>query len=241
MHLNGNTHQRPNLMAGNATLTPNKSGRILADMEGQSASPKSRTSPPKRKAALWWSLATLGVAAAAFSIIPRPSPPKALAPVKPVAVQPVLPPAPITNAASVAVIVDASPAPSASDSAEPPPQAAPLSSATTQHNTLDQVASIAAPESAKPAVQSQPRPAKQVRASTGKNANKNKDQEDLLGTLLGLIEGKRTPDAAAKPVASAPQTMDELVAKLDAEQQQRAEEQRKALEAVADKPKPLKR
>ncbi|MBV2209100.1 MAG: hypothetical protein KUL77_06015 [Thermomonas sp.] len=141
----------------------------------------------------------------------------------------------------MAMIVDAPPAQQAADSAEPPPQAAPLSAATTQHNTLDQVASIAAPESAKPTMQRQPRPTKQARASTGKGANKNKDQEDLLGTLLGLIEGKRTPDAAAKPVASAPQTMDELVAKLNAEQQQRAEEQRKALEAVADKPKPVKR
>lgn len=232
MHLNSNAHQRPNLLAGNPASTPIKHGRILADMDGQGAS-QPRTPIFKRTVVLWWAVGTLTLAVMAFSIIPRFLSPAFDRPVssapatRPAAarIAPVIQP---VQADAAALIIDAA--------ATPQPATTP-SGADTQAHVLDQIALTATPVPARPLSKTKAQPDKPAR----KSASTTLEQENLLGTLLGLIDGKKTPEDGVKPAVSTPQTMDELVAKLDAEQRQRAEDQRKALEAVADKPKQMKR
>lgn len=76
---------------------------------------------------------------------------------------------------------------------------------------------------------------KQPRKGSSTSAHKLSEQDNLLGILLGLIEGKNTPEMAAKPAASSLQTMDELIAKISADQRQRSEQERETFKNIADR------
>ncbi len=60
---------------------------------------------------------------------------------------------------------------------------------------------------------------------------KDKEDDNRLGTLLGIIKEDEKP----KPATQQPRTMDDLIAKIEANQQQRTQDERTAFEQVASK------
>ncbi|WP_269791088.1 hypothetical protein [Stenotrophomonas sp. Iso1] len=68
-------------------------------------------------------------------------------------------------------------------------------------------------------------------ATRSGSTSKAKDDENLLGTLLGIIKEEDKPKAKTQQ----PNTMDDLIAQIDADQQQRSADERMAFEQVASK------
>ena len=60
---------------------------------------------------------------------------------------------------------------------------------------------------------------------------KDKEDDNLLGTLLGIIKEDEKP----RPATQQPRTMDDLIAKIEADQQQRTQDERTAFDQVASK------
>lgn len=233
MHLNNGGINRPSLLSGGEQTkaqAPN-SGRILADMEGRqaAASPRAPSVASSNGHRKWWWIvsATVLVIVALlawalmrggagmdqdeYSLTPESSAPTGH-PVAPVA-------APNDGAA---MIVDA---PDTDGTA----QGNPLDALADPGNTAASAAAGATPSLATASrTASAPTRRAQPAARAG---TKGKESDNLLGTLLGIIKEDEKP----KPAAQQPRTMDDLIAKIEADQQQRAEDERTAFDQVASK------
>lgn len=241
MHLNSGDLQRPQLFAGDSSTTLPKSGRILADMEGQRTPHAAQTTA--RAPRTRWGLAAgaflLGSAALGLGIWalhePAPSATKttlATPPAMPQSQSPLQPPA---APAGTAVIVDAVDTHAVASTASPDARAAAPEPPSSPTGVAQPAATAISQPLDRIAVRSQASRASKP-AHTARRSDSNRreaDQKNLLGTLMGLIEGPAAPAAGTPP--RAPQTMDELVAKLDADQRQQAETERNAFKAVSDK------
>jgi hypothetical protein len=231
MHLNNGGINRPSLLSGGEQAkaqTPN-SGRILADMEGRQVPASSRAQStrvhvgPRRRwpliagiaivatALLAWVLISVGTQTDRddYSLTPESHAPSGH-PVAPVA-------SPNDGAAMIVNADDAAPA-----------QGNPLDALSTD-STASTAAAPAGPATGAPATR-QATPARRAQGAAGAGT-KNKSDENLLGTLLGIIK----EDEKTKPAAQQPRTMDDLIAKIEADQQQHAEDERTAFDQVASK------
>lgn len=229
MHLNNGGINRPSLLSGGAQ-TKNAApatGRILADMEGRPVAGAARAAAaPGTRSRLWLWLALLATAVvvlgafAAWRLSAGSSeeplgyslPPEA-------SVQP----APTPEAVSApggATIVDAPVEPSGTapaadplagigDAADPAPGA---------HPAAATAAAAAAPAAATAAAARKPA-AGTAAARTARD--KAKGDENLLGTLMGIIkeDEKAKPKPKAKP---APDSMDALIAQIQADERKQA-------------------
>ncbi len=129
------------------------------------------------------------------------------------------------------MIVDA---PAGSDAAA---AGAPLRNAAVAPTDAVTTAPAAASAAAPPATGARgtPQAARSARAVTHPGS-KGQSDDNLLGTLLGIINEDDTEKSKAKDkVSSRPQTMDELIAQIEADQRKRTEDERAAFERVASK------
>lgn len=240
MHLNNGGINRPSLLSGGAQAKGQAptSGRILADMEGRQTTTSTRAartpSGGNRRIGLWLGVAVAVAAIAGlaawglsgsggysesgeYSLTPDPAQSSGPTghPDVPVG-------APHDGAAT---IVDA---PAGNDGAAvsaPPENAAPGPAG----------AAAAAPASAATATRGASQAARSGRAAT-QAGSKGQNDENLLGTLLGIIKEEDKDKAKAKTKANAqPQSMDELIAQIEADQRKRTEDERAAFERVASK------
>lgn len=237
MHLNNGGINRPSLLSGGeqAKAQAPNSGRILADMEGRQTAAPSRAAntQPNNRRYLYWALfigvLVVATAAAAWTFLGNAGSdnpeeysltPEHDGPTGPSG-HPVAPASGANDGA--AMIVDApenaAPAAAADGSGAP---AAENSAAAGSSN-----ASGEAQASSRTASTARQRPAARA-AGTGA---KSKSDENLLGTLLGIIKEEDKPSAKAKQ----PGTMDDLIAQIEADQRQRDEDERTAFENVASK------
>lgn len=130
-----------------------------------------------------------------------------------------------------AMIVDAPAA--AGDPALPAP--APMENATAPAEAAAATAAAgASTAAAAPAASSRGAApaARSSRSSAPAASSKGKQDENLLGTLLGIIKEEDKTKAKAK---SQPQNMDDLIAQIEADQRKRTEDERAAFERVASK------
>ena len=230
MHLNNGGINRPSLLSGGeqAKGQAPSSGRILADMEGRQTAvsphpPTLRTANSRRT---WWLLiAGFGVALLAllvwkfagestsgepgeYSLTPESAP----------SGHPAAPAASASDGA--AMIVDAGDGTSARSNpldTLPPPTSAPVADSSA-------AAEAAAPRQATAARRT-------ASAPRNGSASRTREDENLLGTLLGIIKEEDKPKAKSQQ----PNTMDDLIAQIEADQQQRSEDERAAFEQVASK------
>ncbi|KRG49619.1 hypothetical protein [Stenotrophomonas beteli] len=72
------------------------------------------------------------------------------------------------------------------------------------------------------------------RSSAPAAGGKGKQDENLLGTLLGIIKEEDKAKGKAK-ASTQPQSMDDLIAQIEADQRKRTEDERAAFERVASK------
>lgn len=246
MHLNNGGINRPSLLSGGAQAkgqAPN-SGRILADMEGRQATASPRaarvSSGGNRRVGLWLAIAGAVAVIAGLAVWGmsgsddyREPGEYSLAPETPHATgHPDVPAG--TPRDGAAVIVDAPAA--AGDPALPAPApmdnaavAAEAAAATTAAGVAAAAATPAAsPRGAAAASRSG------SRSSAPAAGGKGKQDENLLGTLLGIIKEEDKAKGKAK-ASTQPQSMDELIAQIEADQRKRAEDERAAFERVASK------
>lgn len=238
-HLNNGGINRPSLLSGGAQTkgqAPN-AGRILADMEGRQATASPRaarvSSGGTRRLGLW-----LGVGAAVVAIAglaawglsgsadyPEPSE-YSLAPDPAHATG--HPDIPATSSRDgAAMIVDAPPAvgepalPAPAESMTPAP--------------ADAAAAVAAPATATTGTSARsPAAASRSTREAPRAGTQGKGDENLLGTLLGIIKEEDKAKGKAK-ASTQPQSMDDLIAQIEADQRKRTEDERAAFERVASK------
>lgn len=228
MHLNNGGINRPSLLSGGAQ-TKNAApatGRILADMEGRPVAGAARAAAsPGTRSRRWLWLALLATAIIVLGAVVAwrlsagssdeplgySLPPEASVTPAPLPADPAAP--------GGATIVDApvgadgaAPAAdplaaigSAADAADPAPGAHPADAATAAAATA-----AVATAARKPA-------AGTAAARTGRD--KAKGDENLLGTLMGIIKEDEKPKPKAKP---APDSMDALIAQIQAEERRQA-------------------
>jgi hypothetical protein len=243
MHLNNGGINRPSLLSGGAQAkgqAPN-SGRILADMEGRQATASPRaarvSSGGNRRLGLWLAIAGTVAVIAGLTVWGmsgsddyREPGEYSLAPETPHATgHPDIPPG--TPRDGAAMIVDAPAA--AGDPALPAP--APMENATAPAEAAAATAAAGASTAATaPAASSRGAApaARSSRSSVPAAGSKGKQDENLLGTLLGIIKEEDKTKAKAK---SQPQNMDDLIAQIEADQRKRTEDERAAFERVASK------
>lgn len=229
--MNNGGINRPSLLSGGAQNNgpaPN-TGRILADMEGRQVAASSRAtkdhSPQRRRvwlwvgagcalllafttATLWWLSSSPSQDSTEYSLNPDADPDSS---VTGATGHPDAPSAAPSDGA--AMIVDA---PETADAKSRNAAAAPQAAA-----------AIAAPASTPRDPRAQRAPASARPAASSKSPDDN-----LLGTLLGIIkeEESKKKKSAATPQ---PQTMDDLIAKIEADDKKRADDERVAFEQVA--------
>lgn len=235
--MNNGGINRPSLLSGGAQNNgpaPN-TGRILADMEGRQVAASSRAtkdhSPQSRRvwlwvgagcalllaftsATLWWLSSSTTQDDAEYSLNPDAVPDSSATSVTG---HPDAPAAAGSNGA--AMIVDAPDTTDAnSRNAATPAQALPATASTSSSATA-----------AAPARETR---AQRAPAAARTAAGSRTQDENLLGTLLGIIkeEESKKKKAAAAPQ---PQTMDDLIAKIEADDKKRADDERVAFEQVA--------
>lgn len=243
MHLNSGGINRPSLLSGGAQAKGQiqASGRILADMEGRKATTSTRASRARsgsnRRIGLWLgsALAIAAITGLAAWGLPgsggyNESDAVALTPdpVRSHGHPELFADAPHDGAA---MIVDA---PAGSDAAA---AGAPLRNAAVAPTDAVTRAPAAASAAAPPATGARgtPQAARSARAVTHPGS-KGQSDDNLLGTLLGIINEDDTEKSKAKDkVSSRPQTMDELIAQIEADQRKRTEDERAAFERVASK------
>ena len=227
MHLNNGGINRPSLLSGGeqAKAQAPGSGRILADMEGRAPVAAARAQPVRHsnpRRVLWLFAATAIVLAAALlawvlaGYSGEETSEYSLTPESAVGGHPDAPIASSNDGA--AMIVDSGAGtPVATPAVTPPspeaPGAAPVAST-----------AAAAQPATQPAAARRPAPAARPSGSKGK------DDPNLLGTLLGIIKEEDKPKQPQQA-----QTMDDLIAKIEADQHQRSEDERAAFERVASK------
>lgn len=246
MHLNNGGINRPSLLSGGAQAKGQAptSGRILADMEGRQTTTSTRAartpSGGNRRIGLWlgvavaiaaiaglaaWGLSGSGGYSESGEYSLTPDPAQSSGPTG----HPDVPVgAPHDGAAT---IVDAS---AGSDGA---PTGTPLENAAAAPTDAAATAPAAASAAAAPAggARGTSQAARSARAGT-QPGSKGQGDENLLGTLLGIIKEEDKDKAKAKAKANAqPQSMDELIAQIEADQRKRTEDERAAFERVASK------
>jgi len=239
--LNNGGINRPSLLSGGAQnkgQAPN-AGRILADMEGRQATASPRaarvSSGGSRRLGLWLGIGAAVVAIAGlaawglsgsagypepseYSLTPDPDPAQATG----------HPDVPATSSRDgAAMIVDAPPAVGEPALPAPAENAAPA--------PADAAASTAAPAAATTGTGARSTAtASRSARDAARAGSQGKGDENLLGTLLGII--KEEDKAKAKTKANTqPQSMDDLIAQIEADQRKRAEDERAAFERVASK------
>lgn len=247
MHLNNGGINRPSLLSGGAQAKGQapSSGRILADMEGRQATASPRaarvSSGGNRRLGLWLAIAGTVVVIAGLTVWGlsgsgdyREPGEYSLAP-EPVHAtgHPDLPASAPRDGA--AMIVDA-PA-TTGEPALPAPAPAPMETAAAPAETASAATAAAAAAGTAAATGASSRGAAQAsrssRAPAASSAgSKGKQDENLLGTLLGIIKEEDKTKAKAK---SQPQNMDDLIAQIEADQRKRTEDERVAFERVASK------
>lgn len=240
MHLNNGGINRPSLLSGGAQTkgqAPN-SGRILADMEGRQATASPRaarvSSGGNRRLGLWLGISAAVVAVAGLAAwglsgsadYPEPSE-YSLAPDPAHATG--HPDIPASSRDGAAMIVDA-----------PPAVGEPVATAPAQNGDAAPTEAAAATAAAASATASTgtgarstaaaPRGAREATRARGQA----KGDENLLGTLLGIIKEEDKAKGKAKP-GTQPQSMDDLIAQIEADQRKRTEDERAAFERVASK------
>lgn len=230
--MNNGGINRPSLLSGGAQNNgpaPN-TGRILADMEGRQVAASSRATkdrPTQRRrvwlwvgaccalllsfttATLWWLSSSASQDSTEYSLNPDANPDSSVTgatghPDAPYA-------APSDGAA---MIIDAPDSADAKNRNETPP------------------AVEAAAANATPAPAARDARVQRTTAAARPAAGSRNADENLLGTLLGIIkeeESKKKKSAAAPQ----PQTMDDLIAKIEADDKKRADDERVAFEQVA--------
>src|SRR5690606_36698732 len=112
---------------------------------------------------------------------------------------------------------DSAPARSNPQDTIPPPSSAPVADSSV-------AAEAAAPRTATAARRT-------ASAPRNGSASRTREDENLLGTLLGIIKEEDKPKAKSQH----PNTMDDLIAQIEADHQQRSEAERAAFEQVASK------
>lgn len=241
MHLNNGGINRPSLLSGGAQAkgqAPN-SGRILADMEGRQATASPRaarvSAGGNRRLGLWLGIGAVVVALAGLAVwgfsgssdYPEPSEYSLTPDPAHATGHPDIPAGAPRDGA--AMIVDAP-----ATAGEP---ALPAPAADTAPASADAASVAAAPSAATAAsgaAARSPAPAARTSRAATQSDAKSKGDENLLGTLLGII--KEEDKAKAKTKANAqPQSMDDLIAQIEADQRKRTEDERAAFERVASK------
>lgn len=246
--MNNGGNNRPSLLSGGEQNKANAtgSGRILADMEGRSgtSAPRAKrvprpTAPAGRR---WLWIALIGLLAAVAAILvwrsnrtvdttgygpesvetTRGSGPSPLAPAEGGAI---IVDAPLIirggESESAAASVDA---PSVTDRPDTDDAGAP-SSATAAATSTE---ASSAPRSA--AARSERRPAN---SSPSRTSPQGKD--DLLGTLMGIIKEEDKPKSGPDSARKQPQTMDELIEQIQADDRQREAQDKSALDQIGNK------
>ena len=245
MHLNNGGINRPSLLSGGAQAkgqAPN-SGRILADMEGRQATASPRaarvSSGGNRRLGLWLAIVSTVVVIGGLTVWGlsgnsdyRESGEYSLAPDSVHATgHPDVPASAPRDGA--AMIVDA-PA-TTGEPALPAPASAPMETAAAPAETAS-AAPTAGAAGAAAATGASSRAAAQAsrssRAIAPAAGSKGKQDENLLGTLLGIIKEE---DKAKTKAKSQPQNMDDLIAQIESDQRKRTEDERAAFERVASK------
>ncbi len=249
MHLNNGGINRPSLLSGGAQAKGQapSSGRILADMEGRQATASPRaarvSSGGNRRLGLWLAIAGTVVVIAGLTVWGlsgsgdyREPGEYSLAP-EPVHAtgHPDLPASAPRDGA--AMIVDA-PA-TTGEPALPAPAPAPMETAAAPAETASAATAAAAAAGTAAATGASSRGAAQAsrssRAPAASSAgSKGKQDENLLGTLLGIIKEEDKAKGKAK-ASTQPQSMDDLIAQIEADQRKRTEDERAAFERVASK------
>ena len=230
--MNNGGINRPSLLSGGAQNNgpaPN-TGRILADMEGRQVAASSRATKDRpvhsrrvwlwagaccalllafTTATLWWLSSSASQDSAEYSLNPDANPDSSGSATG----HPDAPSAAPNDGA--AMIVDA---PETADAKSRNAAAAPP-------------ASTAANSAPAPAATARDARAQRATASARPAATGRGQDENLLGTLLGIIkeEESKKKKAAAAPQ---PQTMDDLIAKIEADDKKRADDERVAFEQV---------
>jgi hypothetical protein len=237
MHLNNGGINRPSLLSGGAQAkgqAPN-SGRILADMEGRqaTASPRAARAPSsgKRRTVLWLALASAVVVIAGLTAwglsgsndYSDPSEYSLTPDTGHVTGHPDAPS--VAPGEGAAMIVDAP--------ASPTEPALPATTGSPPAPAAD-AATVAAGAAATTgtAATTRARGAQPGERSSRAAGTAGKGDENLLGTLLGIIKEEDKAKAKAK---AQPQSMDDLIAQIEADQRKRAEDERAAFERVASK------
>lgn len=230
--MNNGGINRPSLLSGGAQNNgpaPN-TGRILADMEGRQVAASSRATkdrPPHSRrvwlwvgaccalllatgtATLWWLASSASQDSTEYSLNPDANPDLS-----------------VTGATGHPDAPSAAPSDGAAMIVDAPETA----------DAKSRNAATASPEAAttnaSPAPTARDARAQRTPAAARPAAGSKNPDDNLLGTLLGIIkeeESKKKRSAAAPQ----PQTMDDLIAKIEADDKKRADDERLAFDQVA--------